>query len=95
MKLFMLFKRSGLLTLFISLGIMAFGIGGLKALPLLPQLFHVPPGNYNGMTPALLFILVMMVGVICSVLSWLWCVGWLIVAIFSYIREHPAKTLRG
>ena len=81
-------KRPCLVALCVSVGVTAFGFACTLVYPVvMPGL----PGTYSGFLPGICFMVLILVGLLCSLLSLLWCVGSLIVAILRYVHKHQPK----
>ena len=84
-------KRPCLLVLFISAGVAALGYAGTQMVPVVMRHFHIACENYNGLGEMICFIALMVVGLIFSLLSLLWCLGSLIAAILRYVHKHQPE----
>ena len=79
-------KRPCLLALGISLSMVAVGVG------LSVILDHIIPGPaYNGMIWFILLAVLILVGVICGVISLIWCIGCSVVAIRRKVNTSRSK----
>ena len=61
-----------MVALFISVGVAAFGFACMLVFP---TIFPSPPGTDSGWGPAICFAGLILVGLLCSLLSLLWCLG--------------------
>jgi len=82
------FKRPSWLALFISLGMIALGFVGATLVPALSHLLHIP---YNKLglqdVTCIAFILLMLAGAFCCLVSSICCLWHLIAAFFYYVRS--------